>query len=88
MRHFHLTKAHFNIFLIYIFFICNVYSLILTVGWFFPVRMSISMLIIIWSDLTLKVSNNSKVTISAQLDLITLTIYKLHKHYIVYCKPA
>ena len=40
--------------------------------------MSTITLVIVWSDLNLKASNGSIITIPVQLELITLTLCKLH----------
>ena len=44
--------------------------------------MSTITIIIAWSDLTLNASNGSIVTISVQLELITLMVCKLHNYCI------
>ena len=71
-----LTEARLKIFSTYVILVHNVQSLFLTIGCFIPVRMSTSMLIIIWNNHTLKASNNSIVAISVQLELITLAVCK------------
>ena len=78
------NQGKFKFFFIYVFLIHNAHSLLLTVGCVFPLKVSTGTLIIIWSDLTLKASNKSAVTISVQLELITLIVCKLHNNCIVY----
>ena len=84
------TKASSNFYFIYVLVIHihNIHSLLITVGWVFPVMLHTSMLIIIWINLTFKVSNDSKLIVSVQLALKTLTVCKSHKQYIVYYKLA
>ena len=78
-----LTKASSKFVFIYVFLMHIVCSLLLPIECFFPIRMGNVALITVWSGPTLKASNGSILTISVQLELISLTVCELHNHCII-----
>ena len=71
-------QGKFKIFFLQMFIANTMCSLFLSVKCLFLDRTSTVAFIVVWSALTLKISNGRIFTISVKFTLITLTVCKLH----------